>query len=735
MGYTFVSFVGQQNLGVQNPLEACLQAKNSDNTSKFDIDKIILMPTDRTIRNATDIKNYGEEHGYPSIEIIPPEKDRNVIDVFDSLCSKYEKIILNSDGGMNFFITHAVIKLFNKDAYSIVSNTDSVKIFSLRNNFECEILPLPKPYSVEDLLVHIDNNFKKAPQGMLSRFIEEEKIQLPKWSLTDVEVNGEKYEVIWNDGSNRLSFLSFKGDRYYHKKTESKFEEEQKKKEEHDYLQEIRNLCRIGATKQDTRNQYDRKIYVLCPNENRRDHVKLESGGKVNVLKVFGDKLYNPQIKENLKNELNRIFSNKISRNLNNNSEFTIVNSDTLIVALGTDVSATVKAIYSHFYNHKIKDVILLASEGVDVQVSAINTKNFFEKTGIDDHKLTVTILQSDIDASNINSILKCAENTTNIHVNTTPGTKGQNASMTFWATKNNCPIWTLNKTILECVNGKQIPNGKVYAGDSQTILEIKYGDIRKYAKAIEQNDLEVKDNSQFLTKLLKQMRFCFKTGIEWSLKNKYISAGGISLKIKYKKDKFGNTNKIAVLKQNGHENLSMDWTDGGEWFEMLTAQALINCGCQHVHARVRLPFSAEYISKIKTLLKKQNKKYEENFRIDMDVLATWKDSIFLISCKSYKMGNHFDNAPEPEEVADEAMDMASAIGRFVIPVVCYLDASDEDKKLNEGNIKQIRTSNDKAVTVITKKELCYPDKLAEALNFAASSVRTTNKAKKKIQR
>lgn len=46
MGYTFISFVGQQNLGVQNPLEACLQAKNSDNTPKFYIDKIILMPTD-----------------------------------------------------------------------------------------------------------------------------------------------------------------------------------------------------------------------------------------------------------------------------------------------------------------------------------------------------------------------------------------------------------------------------------------------------------------------------------------------------------------------------------------------------------------------------------------------------------------------------------------------------------------------------------------------------------------
>lgn len=49
MGYTFISFVGQQNLGVQNPLEACLQAKNSDNTSKFDIDKIILMPTEKQL--------------------------------------------------------------------------------------------------------------------------------------------------------------------------------------------------------------------------------------------------------------------------------------------------------------------------------------------------------------------------------------------------------------------------------------------------------------------------------------------------------------------------------------------------------------------------------------------------------------------------------------------------------------------------------------------------------------
>lgn len=66
--------------------------------------------------------------------------------------------------------------------------------------------------------MHIDSNFKKAPQGMLSRFIKEEKIQLPKYSLTDVEVNGENYDVVWNEGTNRLGFLSFKGDRYYHKK-------------------------------------------------------------------------------------------------------------------------------------------------------------------------------------------------------------------------------------------------------------------------------------------------------------------------------------------------------------------------------------------------------------------------------------------------------------------------------------------------------------------------------------
>lgn len=163
MGYTFISFVGQQNLGVQNPLEACLQAKNSDNTSKFDIDKIILMPTEKTIGNAVDIKKYGEKHGYPPIEIMFLEKKGIEGKVIEELCSKYEQIIFNSDGGMNYQVTIAVSKLFHNNAYSVVSNTDTANLFSLKNNFEYEVLPLPKPYTVEDLLVHIDSNFKKAP--------------------------------------------------------------------------------------------------------------------------------------------------------------------------------------------------------------------------------------------------------------------------------------------------------------------------------------------------------------------------------------------------------------------------------------------------------------------------------------------------------------------------------------------------------------------------------------------
>ena len=128
MGYTFISFVGQQNLGVQNPLEACLQAKNSDNTSKFDIDKIILMPTEKTIGNAADIKKYGEKHGYPPIEIMFLEKKGIEGKVIEELCSKYEQIIFNSDGGMNYQVTIAVSKLFHNNAYSVVSNTDTAKL-------------------------------------------------------------------------------------------------------------------------------------------------------------------------------------------------------------------------------------------------------------------------------------------------------------------------------------------------------------------------------------------------------------------------------------------------------------------------------------------------------------------------------------------------------------------------------------------------------------------------------
>ena len=139
---------------------------------------------------------------------------------------------------------------------------------------------------------------------------------------------------------------------------------------------------------------------------------------------------------------------------------------------------------------------------------------------------MNVTILQSDISASNINSILKCAENTTNIHVNTTPGTKGQNASMTFWGMKNSCKIWTLNGPKLECINNDngKVDIGKVYPGDIITTLKILYGDIKNYIKAIEQNDQELKDNSQFLNVLLKQIRCCCNTSREWNKNNGYIS-------------------------------------------------------------------------------------------------------------------------------------------------------------------------------------------------------------------
>ena len=173
---------------------------------------------------------------------------------------------------------------------------------------------------------------------------------------------------------------------------------------------------------------------------------------------------------------------------------------------------------------------------------------------------------------------------------------------MTFWGMKNSCKIWTLNGPKLECINNDngKVDIGKVYPGDIITTLKILYGDIKNYIKAIEQNDQELKDNSQFLNVLLKQIRCCCNTSREWNKNNGYISAGGIQFNIKKKKDEFGNIKKTAVLKQKGQENLSMDWSNGGEWFELLTAQALINAGCQHVHARVRLPFSDKYISKQK---------------------------------------------------------------------------------------------------------------------------------------
>ena len=379
--------------------------------------------------------------------------------------------------------------------------------------------------------------------------------------------------------------------------------------------------------------------------------------------------------------------------------------SDTLIIALGSDITATVNATIAHRKNNKIKNVIIVATvNDSEIQELADNTKDYFEKIG-----LHTQILPTDINGSNILKSLVKESSATNVHVNITPGSKGQTASLSYWAAKNEVLIWSiLTRTAqLKCISDK--------SKDSEEFL-VEACDIKDYLKILyPYADLfrdDTEDEKKFMSLLLKQMKACLNENKKWvqvwDEKFKF-SAGGITLSFRknYSASPSSNNKKsnrgTFILKDENNNSFTYE-VDGGDWFESLTSQALREAGCHYAYARTRLPFEEK-------LQEKLEKNYQDVFRLDMDSIASWHGVHVMVSCKAQELGSH--NANPLDRVAVEAQDVTASLNRFAIPVVCYLYKGDTSQFISEEDNKK------KTIPVIDWKDLCQSEKLREILENA----------------
>lgn len=479
------------------------------------------------------------------------------------------------------------------------------------------------------------------------------------------------------------------------------------------------DLTRIASTKEGKglHELYDRRWYVVCANEKDIQHIKLESRGKMTPFKPYG--LFKNQngnllfglgpdhIKfttQNLRRALTQLIKKDEDNELQDVTTIKIA-SDTLIIALGSDITATVNATIAHRKNNKIKNVIIVATvNDSEIQELADNTKDYFEKIG-----LHTQILPTDINGSNILKSLVKESSATNVNVNITPGSKGQTASLSYWAAKNEALIWSiLTRTAqLKCISDK--------SKDSEEFL-VEACDIKDYLKILyPYADLfrdDTEDEKKFMSLLLKQMKACLNENKKWvqvwDEKFKF-SAGGITLSFRrsrddthYSSNKGSNSGTFILKDEN--KNVFTYEVDGGDWFESLTSQALREAGCHYAYARTRLPFEEK-------LQEKLEKNYQDVFRLDMDSIASWHGVHVMVSCKAQELGSH--NATPLDRVAVEAQDVTASLNRFAIPVVCYLYKGDTSQFISEEDNKK------KTIPVIDWKDLCQSEKLREILENA----------------
>lgn len=791
MNITFASYVGNQTDGIKSCLTACMDAKDEDGINLYSIDKLLLSYTVATKQNAEDLANEFKEKGNFAIELF--NKDNND-EEFENAIKNSEKVMFLSSGGQNFSVAETICEHYKDISYVISSDRKEVAIFNLDDNYALKTIPFSKLKTPEELIASHPSITveKESTPSQLNEFLKYYNITLPAGfinsALVNVKINGVHCDLVWNDGSNRLVFLTDftrfdldseetaitlkkellkKIDKVVstsnssdnknlrqellsavEKAVDSKngkeilnlqntFSQILKKYDGYsNFLNEIgktinnskkvirQNLTRIASTKlgRGLYELYDRRWYAVCSSKAEFQHIKFESRGKIIPFKAYGlfrhlngeltfsgsRETSRERIKfttQNLRRSLTQLIKKAEDSELKDVPTIKI-DSDTLIVALGSDITATVNATIAHRKNNKIKNVIIVATvNDSEIQELADNTKDYFEKIG-----LHTQILPTDINGSNILKSLVKENSATNIHVNITPGSKGQTASLSYWAAKNGALIWSiLTRTAqLKCISDK--------SKDSEEFL-VEACDIKDYLKILyPYADLfrdDTEDEKNFMSLLLKQMRACLNENKKWQQvwdeKFKF-SAGGITLSFRRSRDDShyssnkGSNSGTFILKDENNNIFTYE-VDGGDWFESLTSQALREAGCHYAYARTRLPFEGE----LQKHLESSNS--NDIFRIDMDAIASWHGVHVMVSCKAQELGSK--KAVSLNHVAIEAQDVAASLNRFAIPVVCYLYKGDTTQFVSEEDNKK------KPIPVIDWKDLCQSEKLREILENA----------------
>ena len=658
--YSFISLVGKQILATLNGL---LFIKSN----KIDVSTLHVLCTNEVQNEIAGIKEFCEKESM-NLEVhkistmlssdVKNNEDsaEEIAEIISAIHNdEGDKILYNINGGLNYLNIAVLLKIiqFNPVLFQVVNDgvitTDTL-------NSESYYHVIKELLSPNDILEKqgISFNSYQNNKDTFGKWCVQNKIKLPDNILKNAEINGVKFDFIWNKDNNILSFLVDARNEFLPESNAAK-------------LAKIRKIISFAQTKDLMNNLFDRDIFVVVDDINMRDHLQQEGGEKIKI--IFVSK-YREKV-EKLKKELVTYFApTKIhtqQRIIPKNKKQEQVQDDTLVISVGTDPNSTLISLFTH----KPKNLILYCTQ--DLQQISEQIRTIALNSGVE----TVKILYCNVSGFDICDNIINNDESKNVSVNISPGTKGQGTHLAIWAIKNHASIWAIEPKKEIC---QRIDSGH---GEIDLVIPSCTDILKCKCLDIKYNTIDDLDNSTiskfnsllgFLSSVAKDINIkCFVEDVV--VNDNYL---------KKENDKY-------VLRYNGKYYKFA--TNKGKWFEQFTAYAFKKAGAKDVSIGTSVKYSEE--SK-RAILDRRNIHGDIHLR-EMDVLGTIGSSNFLVSCK-------LGDAKKVNPI-EEAKQMASIVGRFTITFFCKLICNESTLNTNYGKVP---------IRVIGWRDLCCPEKLKE---------------------
>ena len=685
MSYIFTSLVGHQLFGVINAILCATDTKNK----LYPLSGIKLYPTadmtnpktgkitKGTSHEAQIIKKFCEENNYPPVEIVEIDRlNNNYAQLVSDVTSNGDKILFNIEGGMNYAVSQYISALMqnSKDSALIITDGPVCHTVNLNKSSLTESPDWDQTISIKELepqqILDIQGTtYTLEPNDTnFVRYLKHWLKFLPAKSLTNVSISGVTTDVVWNSGGNHLSFLLEANNTGNPSNDKNR-------------IKRRRTVAQWASSKTQEKNIYDAKCYVLCEIKADKESLIRESRGKAVPIKsafgtcngssLLGSKQTVIRTMDPIfQKEIKRIFASNLKPEFISEKKRTnvLIDSDTLITALGTDVSSTLTAISSHVTNcrvtHKeVSSVIILCSSDLDKKAFSVQEALQKQKAF---SRVDIRIVGTDIKGRYIPFRLRLND-ATNVEVNITPGSKGQTAFLTCFAELNHLKIWSINKSEISLLSPvDEVYSYPVTSFDPISLLsvddkQLKCSWISKEDRAVLSNILQEINTSEG----------------EYQL-NDILNKNGLSIE---KVEKSTEPFVFSLSQKTEPYKL-------GEWFERVTLVGMLALKGSRAYTNVKVMRSDIFLH-----------------LLEIDCLCSYGNIVLSVSCKAYYECTKENLLLKIKAPMDEAVAFAKSVGRFCLPVICVLN------KFDLPSIKTIHRTGAK-LAIIDLNDLADPQRL-----------------------